>query len=62
MYSLFFPFLYVQSCQTLCDPMDCNPQALPFGFPRQGLTGVDGHFHLLGEILLSQGSNSPALS
>ena len=25
-----------QSCQTLCDPMDCNPHAsLSMGFPRQ---------------------------
>ena len=27
--------LVTQSCPTLCDPMDCSPQALSIGFPRQ---------------------------
>ena len=40
-----------QSCRTLCDPMDCNPQ----NFPGSS-TGVGRHFLLQG-IFLTQRSN-----
>ena len=44
-----------QSCLTLCDPMDYNPQ----NFPGKS-TGVGCHFLLQG-IFLTQGSNSGLL-
>ena len=49
--------LVAQSCQTLCDPMDCSPPSSSVHgiFPGKD-TGVVCHFLLLG-IFLTQGSN-----
>ena len=53
---------YVQSCPTLCNPMDCSPpgSSSPWYFPGRN-TEVGCHFFLQG-IFLTQGSNSHLLS
>ena len=46
----------IQSCPTVCDPMDCSPPgSCPWNFPGKN-TGVGCHF-LLQRIFLNQGSN-----
>ena len=46
----------IQSCPTVCDPMDCSPLgSCPWNFPGKN-TGVGCHF-LLQRIFLTQGSN-----
>ena len=52
----------VQSCPTLCNPMDCSPpgSSSPWYFPGRN-TEVGCHFFLKG-IFLTQGSNSHLLS
>ena len=43
--------LVIQSCPTLCNPIDSSPQApLSVGFSRQN-TGVGGHSLLQGTFL-----------
>ena len=48
----------LQSCPTLCDPMDCNPQgsSVLWIFQTRILSGVGCHFLLHG-IFQTQGSN-----
>ena len=54
---LYGMVLCVQSCSTLCDPMNCKPIELlcPWNFPGKN-TRVDCHFLLQG-IFLTQGLN-----
>ena len=52
----------LQSCQTLCDPMDCNPPGSSVHGDSPGKsTGVGCHALLQG-IFLNHGSNSHLLS
>ena len=52
--------LVIQSCPTLCDPMDCGPLgSFVHGFSSKK-TGVGYHFLLQG-IFLTQGSNPSLL-
>ena len=47
----------LQSCPTLCDPMDCSPSRLLYPWDSPGKnTGVDCHFLLQG-IFLTQRLN-----
>ena len=47
----------LQSCSTLCDPMDCSPPGSSAQWDSRGKnTGVGCHAHLQG-IFLAQGSN-----
>ena len=51
----------LQSCPTLCDPMDCSlPGSSVHGDSPGKSTGVAGHFLFQG-IFLTQGSDSPPL-
>ena len=48
--------MLLQSCLTLCDPMDCSPPgSCPWDFPSKN-TGVDWHFFLQGTFSI-QGYN-----
>ena len=51
----------LQSCLTLCNPMDCGPQGSSvYGDSLGKITGVGCHA-LLQRIFLTQGSNPPLL-
>ena len=43
--------LITQSCLTLCNPVDCNPQGLSVHGILQARTGVDCHSLLQGNLL-----------
>ena len=65
---LLFPLLLLQSCLTLCNPMDCNPPGSSVHEDSPGKNaGVGSHFLLQG-IFPTQGSSthliitSPALA